>query len=76
MITNRNRIQGISRDGKQAIDSEAIKLFVTESVNPVSSSESKRTYHGRSPRREPKEKSAATIVVMKRAPLNRRGLMQ
>lgn len=48
MVTNRNRIEGISRDGKRALDCEAIKLSVTASVNPVSSSESKRAYHGRS----------------------------
>lgn len=43
MITNRNRIEGISRDGKQALDSEAIKLSVTANVNSVSSSESKKS---------------------------------
>ena len=48
MITNRNRIEGISRDGKRALDCEAIKLSVTANVNPVSFSESKRAYHGRS----------------------------
>jgi len=48
VITNRNRIKGISRDDKQALDSEVIKLSVTASVNPVSFSESKRAYHGRS----------------------------
>ena len=40
----------MSRDGKRALDCEAIKLSVTESVNPVSSFESKRAYRGRSPK--------------------------
>ena len=68
MITNRNRIEGMSRDGEQALDSEAIKLSVTANVNSVSSSESKKELTmGDLWRREPPQKSAATIVAGTRA---------
>ena len=63
MITNSNKIEGISRMARGHWTAKPKKLSVTGSVNLVSFAESKRAYRGRSyifgmNKREPK---AATL---------------